>query len=180
MRHCLLLLALIFFAAGCDNFGEDGGTFPVNATVTLTHQFTAVGSTGSITITSDDEANLTSTLNGRGFAPADVETAEVTSAKIEVLFPLSAPVSAFSEAIVSLDASGLSALEVANLTDVPSGANVDEADLNVPANRDIAAFIRSPEFQTVLRLEGVALEAGETYEIAVELDIRMEVVADEM
>lgn len=175
-RWCLagLLLAGL---AGCDEFGASEQRFSFQETVTFRFAFQAdtlqVGQTARLNASAT--ANLTQALQNRGFAPSDVSAAQVESGKLEVLFPLSEPIAFLQAATLSFSRAGTVA-EVANQVAFPGGG-ADEVVLSVVPGQDVVAFIAGPRFGALLDVQPATLSAGEDYELAVELVLRLEIDA---
>lgn len=170
---CFALLLLV----GCDS-EDPSGSDPV----TLFHE---IDDAFRFTFNADDiqagrledlrcdcNVNISSFLFDQGFSTSEIISASVESVQLEMLFPISAQASILNQAIVKLEAEGVSATEIANQSSFP---NSRSATLSVLTNRDIAALLERPSFTSILQIDANELEANRNYEMALVLRLRIEV-----
>jgi len=115
--------------------------------------------------------DIGSFLQGQGFTKTEIFSATVESARLVLLFPLNEQFNFLNEVILKLEASGLSATEVANLQSSPS---VREVALNVLPNRNISGFLQRATFAPILQVNANLLNPNEDYEVALVLNLRIE------
>lgn len=176
---CLLALLLL---AGCDTTDTGSNTIVLFASVSsgdieaLTFRFNPqTTQTGqSVDLVSVNRLDIADFLFENGFSQAEIVSATVEAAELEVVFPIPEVASFMDEAILKLDAQGISAIEVAEQTVFPD--DDDEVDLNV-RSRDIAGVLRASDFGGILQVNANAFLPNVTndYELFVSLQLRIEV-----
>lgn len=176
LRLFLLVGLALPLLMGCDS--EEGSSDPVTLFVELDDdfRFSFRGSdiqTGRLQdLRCNCQVDISPFLFDQGFSKADIISASVESVQLEMLFPISAQANILNQAIVKLEADGVSATEVANQTSFP---NSRSASISVLGGRDIAAILARSDFSTILQIDANTLEASRDYEIALVLRFRVEV-----
>ncbi len=170
---------LMVSMTGCDDFGAGDERFVFQEPLTFRFAFGAdtlqVGQT--TVLNAITEADLTQALQDKGFTPADVSVAEMVSGKLEVLFPLSEPISFLQETSLAMTGQAGTPIQIAT-QDVFPADGADEVSLAVLSGQNgsaLAAHIAGPNFGAQLGIRPATLTPGEEYELAVELTIRLEI-----
>lgn len=174
-RLPLFALLLLLGLAGCDTVdsNEPVVLFADVDVFRFTFEADAIDANSPAVLTADAEVDLAAFLRQQGFTKDEVISATVSSARLEIIFPVSETADFMDEAILLLDADGLPTLEVAEQTSFPS--DNDEVTLTVRSGRDVADYVQAPTFTSVLRIDPARLEAGEDYELVAVLRLRIEV-----
>jgi hypothetical protein len=176
---CLLALLML---SGCDTTDTGSNTIVLFANVSsgdieaLTFRFDPqTTQTGQfVDLVSVNRLDVADFLFENGFSQAEIVSATVEAAELEIVFPIPEVASFMDEAILKLDAQGISAIEVAEQTVFPN--DDDEVDLNV-RSRDIAGVLRAADFGGILQVNANAFLPNVTndYELFVSLQLRIEV-----
>ncbi|NNE69630.1 MAG: hypothetical protein HKN29_04615 [Rhodothermales bacterium] len=128
--------------------------------------------TGRLTdVSCDCELDVTEFLADRGFSRDDIISATVASGRLVMLFPISERLDFLDEAILKLQAPGNSVTEVAQQS---AFGETREVALDPLPGRDVAGFMDDSAFEPILQIDAAALQAGESYEIGLVLEIRLE------
>lgn len=168
---------LLLAATGCDSSTED--TIILND-IRVEFEFEFDGAdltTGDLQdVPSKSSFNVGPQLSSLGgFGTAEILSAEVIEASIELVIPTfvgsQIDLRAFDEVILQLDNGG-SVREVASR----SGFTAEEpAVLNIIQNRDIATILRGGDFAAVVQVNPAALDDTELYLLEVVLRVSVEV-----
>ena len=127
-----------------------------------------------VELRAEEALDVSGFLNEHGFSKADITSAELQEATLEVNFPSTEQLDFLNEAILSLTAPGRTAVEVASLSDFPS--DDDDASLDVGAGRDIANFLQADQWRPVLLIDASDLDTGSgEYQLNMVLTFRIEV-----
>jgi hypothetical protein len=176
----LTLLAAALLLTGCDTNSLGGDSVFLTQTISedinggdIIFSFSAndVEEGRLVDLSCDCTLDVEDFLNDQGFTKAELVSATVQSARLVMLFPTSEQLDFLDQAILKLDAPGVSVTEVANLTGFPSAREVNMQTLT---SRDVASFLDGSGFEPILQIEPANLTADEDYELSVILTIRME------
>jgi hypothetical protein len=172
-----LLATALFVLPGCD-FGADDETISIQDDVVFRFEFEADDVTVGepFEVTSSATQSVQAALANQGFDVDQVISARTLGGVAEVLFPLDAAISILDQLSVSVQAGdALSNVVVDNLA-VPADEPGDSINLTADATVDIGPQLREGSFSGVLMfVANTGLQPGESYELAVELQLSIEV-----
>jgi|GEM_PF-1630504 len=172
---------IILVMNGCDSGNNSDNTITLQAEVSqdmngkdVSFKFSSDSfPTGRLEdVSCECNIDLESFLDSRGFTRADLLSAKLKSARLVMLFPVSERLDFLNQAILKFEADGVSVTEVANQGSFPTNR---EADLSVLANRDITSFLSRSNFDAILQIDAKQLLPAEDYEMALVMDIEMQV-----
>ena len=167
-------LALLTLA-GCS---EDlvGGGEPVILSFTEEVQFEftseAAMMMGQTTeIPASDRIDLAEEMRRQGFGKAEVLSATVESARLQVQFPLGVNADFLNAATLQIEAAEQPGATVATQTDFPSAR---EATLDVRAGENVIGYVTAPDFGLVLEVDPAELQNEEDYQLQLTIQFRVE------
>lgn len=169
----LAAVLVLITLAGCDTATTDT---IVLGDVRVEFEFEFDGGslvTGQLqSISSEGSSNIGPQLSSLGgFTLAEIVSGEVTEAEIDLFEPPFTNLSGFNQMILQLR-SGSTVIEVASRT----GFTAEEpASLTIVSSRDIRSLLAGGNFDAVLQVDPATLDADETYRLAVELGLSVEV-----
>ena len=158
--------------AGCDTTSEPVVLF---YTETVGFDFTSETAMmmGQVTsISGDRRIDLTEKLGREGFSKAEVLAAFVESAELDIQAPIGVSLDFLNEAVLQIEASGLSETTVATESDPP--ATSDPSPMDVRAGTNIGSYVAASNFGLVLQIDPAELEDAQDYELEVMVRIRVE------
>ncbi|GAB5518131.1 MAG: hypothetical protein RhofKO_03820 [Rhodothermales bacterium] len=176
-RLGLLAVASLLVFSSCDSGAIGGGTQRITLTTelnTLRFRFNADDlRTGRLEdVDCGCSLDIAGFLESRGYSKADIVSAQVQSAQLVMLFPITARANILNKAILKLDAEGVSSTEVA---DESTFTAQREAPLTVLQGRNIASIVERTSFDATLQIDANTLEPGVNYEMGVVLTLVIDV-----
>ena len=163
------LMALV--GGGCDAADDEAVILTTEETFFFSFDADDVSDGAPLSLVSEGRADLGPFLSSRGFTKAEITTVLVASARLEVLRPINENVDVLGSVILEVEAEGADR-EVAQQARLSAGD--DDVELEVLPNRNIATFVRNGDFGAIVTIEPRDPTPGETYELGVVMNLRIE------